>query len=209
MIKAALVSVLIVLLFSSGVSAQSSSDSTLRQQITAFRCDYTTVATGFGVVHDSTCPYFDPTIEEVTSYKGRLYATGIYDAVHTKDLRVQVGGAWYVLGLDKELTVNGNVWVLDLREAKNALPNGEYTIKTQAEGTDGIIRQAERAVRVDDSTQAKAEDYDKQPTWLGGHDRGVRQGWLVPVSVSLIVSGSALLLYVIKSSKREEDDSVV
>ena len=43
----------------------------------------------------------------------------------------------------------------------------------------------------------------------GSHDRGVRQGWLVTVSVSLIVSGGVLLLYVIKSSKREEDDDSV
>lgn len=119
-----------VLLVAPSVLAQS--DSTLQQSIVPDNCSYTTVETGLGRQNDSDCPAFAPIIESIIVVNGRPIIRGIYDAVHTKTFRVQVAGVWYVLGVDHELTADGNVWVLDLSGLAYALSAGEYTVVAEA-----------------------------------------------------------------------------
>ena len=81
---------------------------------------------------------------------------GAYDAVHTvidsvtgvHQLAVEFAGRVFVLGVDPELTVNGNAWVLDLSNWPNTHPGdttlviergktylGEITSSTRAYGS--------------------------------------------------------------------------
>ena len=81
---------------------------------------------------------------------------GVYDAVHTvidpvtgaHQLAIEFAGRVFVLGVDPELTVNGNAWVLDLSNWPNTHPGdttlvlergktylGEITSLTQAYGS--------------------------------------------------------------------------
>ena len=60
---------------------------------------------------------------------------GVYDAVHTvidpvtgaHQLAIEFAGRVFVLGVDPELTVNGNAWVLDLSNWPNTHP-GDTTL---------------------------------------------------------------------------------
>lgn len=141
------------------VSAQSGADSTIEQQITALNCNYTTVETGLGRVHDSTCPVFAPIIASLNLNGGRPIIKGVYDAAHSTLFRVQMGGVWYVLGSSAELTANGNVWVLDLSGLSRALGAGEYSILAESEGEDGAVRQAKDTlvIKVKDIRESESE----------------------------------------------------
>ena len=137
---------LLVVGLTPSVSAQSGS--TLQQQIEAVSCSYTTIETGFGVVHDSNCPVFAPTIERINSNNGRPIITGIYDAVHAVGFRVRVGDVWYVLGKSSELTTSGNVWTLNLSNLEEALRLGNHDIIVEMEGDDGEVRHVKSVITI-------------------------------------------------------------
>lgn len=128
--------------------AQSDSDSKIEQQITPNLCSYTTIETGFGVVHDSTCPVFAPTVERINLNGGRPIITGIYDAIHSINFRVQVANKWYVLDSSSELTTNGNVWMLDLSKLDDPLPVGRYDLIVEMAGDDNKVREVRAVVVV-------------------------------------------------------------
>lgn len=198
------------LLAAPSVFAQSSASSTLEQQIRALECNYTTVETGLGRTHASTCPHFAPTIEIIDTNMGRPIITGIYDAVHTKELRIQVGDVWYVLGVNKELTVYGNVWVLNLSNPQHALPEGDYLIIVETMGDDGELRRGEATMQLVLSGPDSEEPGEPTPDPSGPTPRAPVQDMLhaswLPLGASIIITGLLFFFIILKRRRNEEDE---
>ncbi len=193
-----------VVLFSSSALAQSQADSILEQQIMPFNCNYTTVATGRGMTHDSTCPHFSPKVEIIDSNDGRPIITGIYDAVHTLVLQIQIAEVWYTLGINAELTASGNVWVLDLSRLANRLPAGEHIISVKAEGDDGETRWAQASVVILPEVVVEPDDDEEleaDPPRIGRLIDGVAEAPLPPLIAALIIGGG-LTLFVTRRHHR-------
>lgn len=72
-----------------------------------------------------------PTVAPTTWVGGRPIITGIFDSTNNKQLRIQVAGVWYTLGIDSQLTVVGNTWRLDLSQLVNPLPVGKYSVTAE------------------------------------------------------------------------------
>lgn len=111
------------LLISAQAGATTTADSTFSQQIRDVDCSHTVYDRAVGQVNSVECDVFAPRHER-TTYAPNGYPTlyGVYDAVHTvvnpttgkPTLAVEIAGRKFVLGVDPELTVNGDAWVLDL-----------------------------------------------------------------------------------------------
>ena len=117
----------------------SAADSTLQQQILPGACSHTTVETGTGTVNDVDCPLFAPEIIEVNTNDGKPIITGVFDAIHTSQLRIYFMGRMYVLNTHAELTANGNVWVFDLSGLESPLEDGQYSFRIETVMTDDQI----------------------------------------------------------------------
>lgn len=218
---ACLLTVLVSLFVAPMVTAQSGSSSTLEQQINPVGCNSTTIATGMGITHDSTCPIFAPTIESIASNQGRPIIRGIYDAAHSSMFRVRIASLWYVLGTHAELTANGNVWELDLSSLKTPLDEGTYAIIAEMRATDGSLLQTGDAVVVrtvepsqgetpvpdeggdiDDKPDSEEQTPVETPT-EGEHqprlvDETSEHSFLIPVIIVLLGSGAILLGIVVR-----------
>ena len=111
------------LLVSTQAGATTTAGSTFSQQIRDVDCSHTVYDRAVGQVNSVECDVFAPRHER-TTYAPNGYPTlyGVYDAVHTvmspttgkPTLAIEVAGRKFVLGVDPELTVNGDAWVLDL-----------------------------------------------------------------------------------------------
>ena len=134
-----------------------SAGSTFSQVIRELDCSHTTYSKAVGQVNDVECDVFAPKYEHsVIKDNGYPVIYGAYDAVHTvidpvtgvHQLAVEFAGRVFVLGVDPELTVNGNDWVLDLSNWPNTHPGdttlviergktylGEITSSTRAYGS--------------------------------------------------------------------------
>lgn len=80
-----------------------------------------------------------PTVNTVTWVGGRPLIEGVYDAARTVRLRVYIDGVWYVYGVDPQLSVSGNTWLLDLSNLISPLGVGTYSIVVQTSLHDGSI----------------------------------------------------------------------
>ena len=149
------------------VAAQTTSDSTLQQEILAINCNYTTIETGLGMVNDTNCPIFMPIVVSLEANNGRPLIRGVYDAVHTESFRVQLRGLWYVLGEDVELTADGNVWVLDLRDLTIPLPVGRYVVLAESTMTGGQVLTGDASLRIGDSPEAPNTGFAPLFTTIG------------------------------------------
>jgi hypothetical protein len=205
---------LLTVLFShSAVLAQSSTDSQLNQEITAFECNYTTVVTGLGKTHSGTCPPFTPTIAIINTNMGRPTITGVYDAVHTKALRVQVNNQWYTLGIDIELTVNGNVWVLNLSNAQHTLSSGDYLIIVETEDNDGVVRRGEATMKLlignpagGDDTVTPSSEQPYVPDFISRSSiQNLLENPLLPLSIVAALIGWASLFITIMRRRNGVD----
>lgn len=134
--------------------ADSSANSNLSQVITD--CARDSLETG-SQMNESICPIFPPKFSKFDLINGKdLLVYGVYDAVHTvvnpdtgwHDLKVEFNGRTFVLGRDRELKVNGNIWMLDFSNWQNNHPgdnsmssapeythNGRVTAKLKANAT--------------------------------------------------------------------------
>lgn len=134
-----------------------SAGSTFSQVIRELDCSHTTYSKAVGQVNDVECDVFAPKYEHsVIKDNGYPVIYGAYDAVHTvidpvtgvHQLAVEFAGRVFVLGVDPELTVNGNAWVLDLSKWPKMHPGdtalvleygktyfGDITSSTQAYGS--------------------------------------------------------------------------
>ena len=137
--------------------ATTSADSTFSQLIREIDCSHTVYSRAVGQVNDVECDVFAPKYDHsVIKDNGYPVIYGVYDAVHTvidpvtgvHQLAVEFAGRVFVLGVDPELTVNGNAWVLDLSNWPNTHPGdttlviergktylGEITSSTRAYGS--------------------------------------------------------------------------
>ena len=137
--------------------ATTSADSTFSQLIREIDCSHTVYSRAVGQVNDAECDVFAPKYDHsVIKDNGYPVIYGVYDAVHTvidpvtgvHQLAVEFAGRVFVLGVDPELTVNGNAWVLDLSNWPNTHPGdttlviergktylGEITSSTRAYGS--------------------------------------------------------------------------
>lgn len=137
--------------------ATTSADSTFSQLIREIDCSHTVYSRAVGQVNDAECDVFAPKYDHsVIKDNGYPVIYGVYDAVHTvinpmtgvHRLAVELAGRTFVLGVDPELTVNGNAWVLDLSNWLNTHPGdstlvlehgktyfGDITSSTQAYGS--------------------------------------------------------------------------
>ena len=150
--------VIIGMVFSSKAAlAITSADSTFSQVIREIDCSHTVYSRAVGQVNDVECDVFAPKYDHsVIKDNGYPVIYGVYDAVHTvidpvtgvHQLAVEFAGRVFVLGVDPELTVNGNAWVLDLSNWPNTHPGdttlviergktylGEITSSTRAYGS--------------------------------------------------------------------------
>ena len=149
---------IIGVVFSSKVAlATTSADSTFSQLIREIDCSHTVYSKAVGQVNDVECDVFAPKYDHsVIKDNGYPVIYGVYDAVHTvidpvtgaHKLAIEFAGRVFVLGVDSELTVNGNAWVLDLSNWPNTHPGdttlviergktylGEIASSTQAYGS--------------------------------------------------------------------------
>lgn len=152
-----LTAVIGVLVNSKAVRAMTSADSTFSQLIRELDCSHIVYSRAVGQVNDVECDVFAPKYDHsVIKDNGYPVIYGVYDAVHTvidpvtgvHQLAVEFAGRVFVLGVDPELTVNGNAWVLDLSNWPNTHPGdttlviergktylGEIASSTQAYGS--------------------------------------------------------------------------
>lgn len=134
-----------------------SADSTFSQLIREIDCSHTVYSRAVGQMNDVECDVFAPKYDHsVIKDNGYPVIYGVYDAVHTvidpvtgvHQLAIEFAGRVFVLGVDPELTVNGNAWVLDLSNWPNTHPGdttlviergktylGEITSSTRAYGS--------------------------------------------------------------------------
>lgn len=149
---------IIGVVFSSKVAlATTSADSTFSQLIREIDCSHTVYSKAVGQVNDAECDVFAPKYDHsVIKDNGYPVIYGVYDAVHTvinpmtgvHRLEIELAGRTFVLGVDPELTVNGNAWVLDPSNWPNTHPGdttlviergktylGEITSSTRAYGS--------------------------------------------------------------------------
>ena len=146
-----------VIFSSKAALATTSADSTFSQLIREIDCSHTAYSRAVGQVNDVECDVFAPKYDHsVIKDNGYPVIYGAYDAVHTvidpvtgvHRLAVELAGRTFVLGVDPELTVNGNAWVLDLSNWPNTHPGdttlviergktylGEITSSTRAYGS--------------------------------------------------------------------------
>ena len=146
-----------VIFSSKAALATTSADSTFSQLIREIDCSHTAYSRAVGQVNDVECDVFAPKYDHsVIKDNGYPVIYGVYDAVHTvinpmtgvHRLAVELAGRTFVLGVDPELTVNGNAWVLDLSNWPNTHPGdstlvlehgktyfGDITSSTQAYGS--------------------------------------------------------------------------
>jgi hypothetical protein len=137
--------------------ATTSADSTFSQLIREIDCSHTVYSRAVGQVNDVECDVFAPKYDHsVIKDNGYPVIYGVYDAVHTvidpvtgvHKLAIKFAGRMFTLGVDPELTVNGNAWVLDLSKWPKMHPGdttlvlehsktyfGEIVSSTQAYGS--------------------------------------------------------------------------
>ena len=135
--NAVFITTIVGVIFNSEVTqAMTSAGSTFSQVIRELDCSHTTYSKAVGQVNDAECDVFAPKYDHsVFKDNGYPVIYGVYDAVHTvidpvtgvHKLAIKFAGRMFTLGVDPELTVNGNAWVLDLSNWPNTHP-GDTTL---------------------------------------------------------------------------------
>lgn len=156
--NAVFITTIVGVIFNSEVTqAMTSADSTFSQVIRELDCSHTTYSKAVGQVNDAECDVFAPKYDHsVIKDNGYPVIYGVYDAVHTvinpmtgvHRLAIELAGRTFVLGVDPELMVNGNAWILDLSKWSKMHPGdttlvlehgktyfGDITSSTQAYGS--------------------------------------------------------------------------
>lgn len=182
----AIFSVIIVTVVVSAPARADSAHSTLEQQITAIDCNHTTVETGMGIVNNDNCPTFPPSVETINANEGKPIIIGVYDAIHTHMLQVRFHGKMYRFGVDPELTVNGNVWKLDLSGLADPLPAGDYPVAVQTTNHDGATAEANNTLKITTNSN------NSPPSMLPA--TGQSTVVMIVIAIGLIASAIILLI---------------
>lgn len=137
-----LVATLAVWSFQATAHGYSIDNSSLTQSVQPITCVYTITQNGSSTSTSTACDsVVAPTLESSSPRAGRPILSGAFQSADLDLLRVWVGGQWYTLGIGDELTINGEVWKLDLSGLGTPLPSGTYTIVIeQLTTTDFLLR---------------------------------------------------------------------
>lgn len=120
--------------------AAGAATSQLTQSINPIQCTYTVFTTGTTTLTPTQCSnQLVPTLSSVTTtLTPRLIGT--YTAMQTSNLRVWVGEDWFTLGVSSALTVNSDIWTLDLANTSFVLaPSTTYTVIIEATTVNGYV----------------------------------------------------------------------
>lgn len=112
------------------LSSVRATDFELRQEIGGYDCSHTTLENG-NAMNDPRCGVFNPSMEDFDSNNGRPVIRGVYDAVHSTGFRAFFAGRWYTAGVDSQLSVNANLWTLNLSGLDPPLLPGDYPIQLE------------------------------------------------------------------------------
>lgn len=133
-----------------------------------------------------------PTINPVVVNDGHPIITGTFDAAYTDQLRVDVNGVWYVLGVDSELTANGDDWTLDLSELNPPLAPGSYNIIVETTTIEGATLSATISFSVPGQPNPNENGQSTNPGGLSGTGRSLIAATIG--GIVLIVTAILLLL---------------
>ena len=198
LITVLLLSIVVSVTMSSNAIAQ---ESQLEQAIIPQDCNYTTVETGNGVVNDIDCPTFPPVIDNITVNDGRPIVVGVYDAIHTSELKVWVDGRWYVYGVDTELTTSGNVWTFKKSKNDNQFVPGKYVFKVETVDHGGIVQSGQAEFTIDGK---KNDDNDSNDYIIPGiPNTGIARAGMISIFFIGFVFLTLILLF--RRKKRQSD----
>lgn len=96
-------------------------------------------STGSGSIEIQRADADAPSVSDVSWIGGRPTVTGSYDSANSQSLRVRVAGVWYKLGVDSQLTVDGDTWTLDLTDLSPPLAAGNYDVTVEITTRDGSL----------------------------------------------------------------------
>lgn len=199
-----------VLISAVGGTTAFAQESTFSQVIRYVDCTHVSLENG-AQPNDPDCSLFSPQfIASGVSADGYLTLRGIYDAIHTvqntatgaPDLTVTINGRAFVLGRDPELTVQGNIWTLNLSAwqtnhpgddfmpvKRGAVYNGTVIAKMQQNATAPVLEQSGFfSITIPTVVKEIVENIKKTLANTGGNV------WLIIASgVPLIVIAAILL----------------
>ena len=206
--------------------ANSSANSNLSQVITD--CARDSLETG-SQMNEPICPTFPSKFSKFDLVNRKhLLVYGVYDAVHTvvnpatgrHDLKVEFNGRTFVLGRDRELKVNGNIWMLDFSNWQNNHPgdnfmppapeythNGRVTAKLKANATSPeVVRFADFSFTTPKKT---IEDVIVIPKIVKEISKalantGINLWTIMAAGIGVIVAAFIMLFIVKKQKKRDE-----
>ena len=210
--------------------ANSSANSNLSQVITD--CARDSLETG-SQMNEPICPTFPSKVSKFDLVNRKhLLVYGVYDAVHTvvnpatgrHDLKVEFNGRTFVLGRDRELKVNGNIWMLDFSNWQNNHPgdnfmppapeythNGRVTAKLKANATSPeVVRFADFSFTTPKKTVEKAiEDVIVIPKVIKEISKalantGINLWMIMAAGIGVIVAAFIMLFIVKKQKKRDK-----
>ena len=206
--------------------ANSSANSNLSQVITD--CARDSLETG-SQMNEPICPTFPSKFSKFDLVNRKhLRVYGVYDAVHTivnpatgrHDLKVEFNGRTFVLGRDRELKVNGNIWMLDFSNWQNNHPgdnfmppvpehtyNGRVTTKLKANATSPeVVRFADFSFMTPKKT---IEDVIVIPKIVKEISKalantGINLWTIMAAGIGVIVAAFIMLFIVKKQKKRDK-----
>ena len=206
--------------------ANSSANSNLSQVITD--CARDSLETG-SQMNEPICPTFPSKFSKFDLVNRKhLRVYGVYDAVHTivnpatgrHDLKVEFNGRTFVLGRDRELKVNGNIWMLDFSNWQNNHPgdnfmppvpehtyNGRVTTKLKANATSPeVVRFADFSFMTPKKT---IEDVIVIPKIVKEISKalantGINLWMIMAAGIGVIVAAFIMLFIVKKQKKRDK-----
>ena len=210
--------------------ANSSANSNLSQVITD--CARDSLETG-SQMNEPICPTFPSKFSKFDLVNRKhLRVHGVYDAVHTvvnpatgrHDLKVEFNGRTFVLGRDRELKVNGNIWMLDFSNWQNDHPgdnsmssapeythNGRVTAKLKANATSPeVVRFADFSFTTPKKTVERTiEDVIGIPKVFKEISKalantGINLWMIMAAGIDVIVAAFIMLFIVKKQKKRDK-----
>lgn len=210
--------------------ANSSANSNLSQVITD--CARDSLETG-SQMNEPICPTFPSKLSKFDLVNRKhLRVYGVYDAVHTvvnpatgrHDLKVEFNGRTFVLGRDRELKVNGNIWMLDFSNWQNNHPgdnfmppapeythNGRVTAKLKANATSPeVVRFADFSFTTPKKTVEKTiEDVIVIPKIVKEVSKALANTginlWIIMAAGIGVIVAAFIMLFIVKEQKKRDE----
>lgn len=209
--------------------ANSSANSNLSQVITD--CARDSLETG-SQMNEPICPTFPSKFSKFDLVNRKhLLVYGVYDAVHTvvnpaigrHDLKVEFNGRTFVLGRDRELKVNGNIWMLDFSNWQNNHPgdnfmppapeythNGRVTAKLKANATSPeVVRFADFSFTTPKKTVERTiEDVIGIPKVVKEVSKALANTginlWMIMAAGIGVIIAAFIMLFIVKKQKKRD-----